>query len=565
MKYSLKHKSIHFFKDISRSEIVLQAVVTGLLTGFFVLIFNFSINHLFGAVQEFSMKFPVGKRLLILPVITALGGLISGLLVFKFAPETKGSGIPYVKLALSRLGKGIRVRSLFVKLFAGIAGIGSGLSLGKEGPSVQIGAGVGALTSKLFKIRGTSQYNLITAGAASALGATFNTPLAGMVFAVEELTQKFSAQLLFPVMIAMAVSVSVMRFFAGDSPIFHIPKTGEAIMFTPENIVVYVILGVLCGILGVAFAKNIFFNLKIFNKMKPVPNWLKPAIAGLVIGCFGVFLPEILSTGAVIVDKCAGGFYSIAFIALIFVGKFLATGFCFGSGAAGGIFLPTLLLGSLTGGFVGLIAIKFGFDINLSSICVVGIGAFLAAVARSPITAVMMVFEMTGNYHSILPVIFTVALSDLIAEKLNHAPIYTTLILKQNAHTEYAEKLSEIKVKQACSPVPFIIPLDFSIENALNLMEQEDISILPVKSENASLAGVVTLSDIEDYKIRGNDMNLSVQNILNTEPLTIRQNDDLFKAAFLMHSNEADYMIVLSQNSKIVGILYHSDILACNK
>ena len=177
----------------------------------------------------------------------------------------------------------------------------------------------------------------------------------------------------------------------------------------------------------------------------------------------------------------------------------------------------------------------------------------------------MMVFEMTGNYHSILPVIFTVALSDLIAEKLNHAPIYTTLILKQNAHTEYAEKLSEIKVKQACSPVPFIIPLDFSIENALNLMEQEDISILPVKSENASLAGVVTLSDIEDYKIRGNDMNLSVQNILNTEPLTIRQNDDLFKAAFLMHSNEADYMIVLSQNSKIVGILYHSDILACNK
>lgn len=564
MKYSFKHKSIHFFKDISRSEIVLQAVVTGLLTGLFVAFFNFSINHIFDAVQNFTMKFPTGKRLLVLPLITMFGGLISGLLVFKFAPETKGSGIPYVKLALSRLGKGIRVRSLFVKLFAGIAGIGSGLSLGKEGPSVQIGAGVGALTSKLFKIRGTSQYNLITAGAASALGATFNTPLSGMVFAVEELTQKFSASLLFPVMVATAVSVSVIRFFAGDSPTFHIPKTTASVMFTPENLVVYVVLGLLCGVLGVAFAKNIFANLKIFNKMKSVPNWLKPAIAGLVIGSFGVFLPEILGTGSIIVDKCAAGNYSIAFIALIFLGKFLATAFCFGSGAAGGIFLPTLLLGSLTGGFVGLVAIKSGVDVNLANICVVGIGAFLAAVARSPMTAVMMVFEMTGNYHSILPVIFTVALSDLIAEKLNHAPIYTTLILKQNANSDYAEKLSEIKVKQACSPVPCIVPLNFSLSDAMALMEQEDFSILPVKNENASLAGVVTLSDIEDYKIRGNDMNVSVQNLLNTEPLTIKQNDDLFKAAFLMHANETDYMIVLSQNSKIVGILYHSDILACN-
>ena len=335
-------------------------------------------------------------------------------------------------------------------------------------------------------------------------------------------------------------------------------------MFTPENLVVYVVLGLLCGVLGVAFAKNIFANLKIFNKMKSVPNWLKPAIAGLVIGSFGVFLPEILGTGSIIVDKCAAGNYSIAFIALIFLGKFFATAFCFGSGAAGGIFLPTLLLGSLTGGFVGLVAIKSGVDVNLANICVVGIGAFLAAVARSPMTAVMMVFEMTGNYHSILPVIFTVALSDLIAEKLNHAPIYTTLILKQNANSDYAEKLSEIKVKQACSPVPCIVPLNFSLSDAMALMEQEDFSILPVKNENASLAGVVTLSDIEDYKIRGNDMNVSVQNLLNTEPLTIKQNDDLFKAAFLMHANETDYMIVLSQNSKIVGILYHSDILACN-
>lgn len=565
MKYNLKYKSIHFFKDISRSEIIIQSIVTGLLTGLFVLIFNLSINFLFGFVQDFTAEFTLEKRLFILPIITTLGGLISGFLVFKFAPETKGSGIPYVKLALSRLGKGIRIRSLFVKMFAGIIGIGSGLSLGKEGPGVQIGAGVGALTSKLFKIQGTSQYNLITAGAASALGATFNTPLSGMVFAVEELTQKFSASMLFPVMVATAVSVSFVRFFTGDAPTFHIAHTSSSISFSIENILIYSILGLLCGVLGVSFAKNIFLNLKFFNKMKKVPNFFKPAIAGLVIGLFGVFLPEILGTGAVIVDKCAGGNYSIAFIILIFCGKFLTTSFCFGSGAAGGIFLPTLLLGALTGGFVGLLAMSFGLDVNLSSLCVVGIGAFLAAVARSPITAVMMVFEMTGNYHCILPVILTVAIADLIAEKLNHSPIYTTLILKQNSNSDYAEKLSSIKVKQVCSHFQNIIPLNFTISDALELMNEKNIFVLPVKDKNSAFVGIVTLSDIEDYKIRGNNINASVQNILNTEPLTVNQNDDLFKAAFLMHVNEADYMIVLSQTSKIIGILYHSDILACNR
>jgi CIC family chloride channel protein len=561
MKFNLKHKSILFFKEISRKEIILQAAFTGFLTGFLVLAFNSSINYLFSFSQNYFQHLSFFEKILIIPLVTTIGGLISGLLVFKIAPETKGSGIPYVKLVLSRLGKGIRIRSLFVKFFAGIAAIGSGMSLGKEGPSVQMGAGVGALVSKLFKLKGTSQYNLITAGAASALGATFNTPVSGMIFAVEELTQKFSVSILFPVMISISISVSIIRFFCGDYPTFSVPILSKSTVFTWHSIFIYIVLGILTGFLGVLFSKNIFLNLKIFSYLPKVKNIFKPALAGLIVGIIGVIVPEIMGTGANIVEKLVNGQFTISFIIILFILKFIATSFCFGSGAAGGIFLPTLVLGSLIGGFVGLISLKMGIDINLGAICVIGMGAFLASVVRSPITAVMMVFEMTGDYKNILPVILTVAISDLIAENLHHSPIYTTLILKQNMYTDYAKKLSNIKVCSICSRTTEILTLNDKISDIYQYMFVNKIRVLPVKNQDNSLAGSVSFADLEDYKIRGNDMELNVQTVMNTEPLTIYQNADLYEASFKMHVNEVEYMIVISRNKKIIGILHHQDIL----
>ncbi|OGH96551.1 MAG: hypothetical protein A2039_00560 [Candidatus Melainabacteria bacterium GWA2_34_9] len=150
---------------------------------------------------------------MIFPLITGLGGLISGILVFKFAPETQGSGIPYVKLTLARIGKGTRIRSIFVKFFAGLAGIGTGLSLGREGPSIQLGAGAGALVAKMFKMRGTEQDELIAAEAGAAIGATFNAPIAGTIFVLEELVQGFSPSLLFPVLVATVTASTMARHF----------------------------------------------------------------------------------------------------------------------------------------------------------------------------------------------------------------------------------------------------------------------------------------------------------------------------------------------------------------
>ena len=179
------------------AKIVLQAVLTGLCAGFFVVLFRLGISKVFLFVQNFVNSFDFSLKLLIFPIITTLGGLLSGFLVCKFAPEAKGSGIPYVKMTLNRMGNLTRVRSIFVKFFAGIAGIGTGLSLGREGPSVQLGAGSGALIGKFFKMNGTDKDKLIAAGAGSAIAATFNAPIAGTVFVIEELVSKFSSSLLY--------------------------------------------------------------------------------------------------------------------------------------------------------------------------------------------------------------------------------------------------------------------------------------------------------------------------------------------------------------------------------
>ena len=199
-------ESIHLnfnniFKGLLKSKIILQAILVGLISGGLVVLFKLSITELFEFIQKSTSHIQI-----LFPLIMALGGLLSGYLVYKFAPEAKGSGIPYVKASLLHLGNLTRVRSIFVKFFGGIASIGTGMSLGREGPSVQLGAGSGALIGKLFKLSGTDKDKLISAGAGSAIAATFNAPIAGSIFVLEELMQKFNSSILFPVLVSTVVA-----------------------------------------------------------------------------------------------------------------------------------------------------------------------------------------------------------------------------------------------------------------------------------------------------------------------------------------------------------------------
>lgn len=547
----------YFLQEIARSKIILQAVMVGLISGLLVVFFKVSINKLFEFIQNFISQFDLSHKLLIFPLITTLGGLISGVLVFKFAPETKGSGIPFVKMVMARMGNITRVRTIVVKFLAGVAGIGTGLSLGREGPSVQLGAGAGALVGKIFKMKGTDQGKLIAAGAGSAIGATFNAPIAGTIFVLEELVNKFSASLLFPVLVATVTASSVARHFLGNNPSFTIPYITHDLSF--EGISVCIILGIVAGFLGVAFAKIIYKNNEFFEKMDKIPNWLKPAIAGFGIGVIGIFIPYVLGSGNLSVDLLLQHKLALSVVVLVFAVKFFVTPFCFGSGAAGGIFLPMLMLGSFLGYIVASIFNMFGFHVDVVVMAMIGMGAFLASVARTPITAVVMVFEMTAGYTHILPIMLSAAIADLIAEKLNHRPIYASLIVNQVKSPE-AKLLSSLLVKNYMKTDLVCFSSNMTISMVQEKIKNYSFKTYPVKNDKNKLLGLITKSDIEDAIFQGVDTNTEINKLMNPSPGTIEPSENLYIAYFRLHSNNAQCLVVVDKNNKIKGLITRQDI-----
>lgn len=550
-------KTGYFLQEIARSKIILQAVMVGLISGLLVVFFKVSINKLFEFIQNFISQFDLSHKLLIFPLITTLGGLISGVLVFKFAPETKGSGIPFVKMVMARMGNITRVRTIVVKFLAGVAGIGTGLSLGREGPSVQLGAGAGALVGKIFKMKGTDQGKLIAAGAGSAIGATFNAPIAGTIFVLEELVNKFSASLLFPVLVATVTASSVARHFLGNNPSFTIPYITHDLSF--EGISVCIILGIVAGFLGVAFAKIIYKNNEFFEKMDKIPNWLKPAIAGFGIGVIGIFIPYVLGSGNLSVDLLLQHKLALSVVVLVFAVKFFVTPFCFGSGAAGGIFLPMLMLGSFLGYIVASIFNMFGFHVDVVVMAMIGMGAFLASVARTPITAVVMVFEMTAGYTHILPIMLSAAIADLIAEKLNHRPIYASLIVNQ-VKSQEAKLLSSLLVKNYMKTDLVCFSSNMTISMAQEKIKNYSFKTYPVKNDKNKLLGLITKSDIEDAIFQGVDTNTEINKLMNPSPVTIEPSENLYIAYFRLHSNNAQCLVVVDKNNKIKGLITRQDI-----
>ena len=422
---------MNLIKNFARREIVLQALLVGIISGLLAVLFRYSVNNINFFLFETLETMSLMQKLVVFPLITATGGLIAGIMVCKIAPESSGSGIPEVKYFLAKHGQRLRARVIATKFFAGVIGLGAGLSLGREGPSVQLGAGAGGLVSRWFKTKEVRQKNLVAAGAGAAIGATFNAPIAATIFVLEELVHSFKSALLFPVIIATVTASVLARLLLGNNYAFNIPKV--LMQHDYENIPVYIVLGVASGFIGVAFTRNIINSLNFFERLEKIPDYVKPTLAGLVTGLIGGFLPFILGPGNHAVNALLQGEIALSIVALVIIGKFFLTVFCFGSGAAGGLFLPTIMLGAFVGYFTGEVANSFlGIQIDPVVVSLVGMGAFLSSIARSPLTAVVIVFELTGDYTHILPIMLSAAIADLIADKLHSPSVYALLMMRKD-------------------------------------------------------------------------------------------------------------------------------------
>ena len=357
----------------------------------------------------------------------ALGATFSVMLVRRFAPETSGSGIPHIEAVLHRLRTLNWKRVLPVKFVAGSLAIGGGLTLGREGPSVHMGGAIGDAISRWLKVPPRERRTLIAAGAGAGLAAAFNAPLAGVIFVLEELQRDFHPFVFGAVFLAAVIADIVARLLAGAFPVFSIPHYASP---PTASLPIFVVLGIFTGLLGVAFNQSLLGTMNLFTHLKGRWSLGGVAAVGAMVGIVAWFSPLVVGGGHSLAETTLAGNLILAAIPILFVIRFLMTISSYATGAAGGIFAPLLALGALLGLGAGQIANRFAPALvpEPAVFAVVGMAAYFTAIVRAPLTGIILIVEMTGDYQLMLSLLVTCFCAYAVAELLNDVPIYEALL-----------------------------------------------------------------------------------------------------------------------------------------
>ncbi len=364
----------------------------------------------------------------VIPVVFAVtGAIISVFLTRRFAPEASGSGIPNLEAVLHRFRDIKWARILPVKFFGGVLAIGSGLALGREGPTVQMGGAVADAVSRLLKVSERERLTLISAGAGAGLAAAFNAPLSGLIFVLEEVRRDFQPIVFGAAFIAAVIADIIARMASGQFPVFSIPGYP-----TPPltSLPFFALLGVITGFLGVVFNKGLLFSI---NQYARIPKrWVLPATAvtGALVGLTGWFSPMLIGSGHSLAEEVLKGKIMLTLIPVYLLVRFFLTLTSYGTGAPGGIFAPLLVLGALIGLGTGEIAHLLSSEaVPIPAVfAVVGMAAYFTAIVRAPLTGIMLIIEMTGNYSQMLPLLVSCFFAYVIAEAMKDTPIYEKLL-----------------------------------------------------------------------------------------------------------------------------------------
>jgi CIC family chloride channel protein len=403
------------------------SIIIGILAGLAAVLFSLAIERMDYSLFGFA---PSSARLFFIPVVVSVG---TGILLAKVFPGVRGSGVPQTKAAFHLHGGVIPWHVPLGKFITAVLCIGSGHSMGREGPSVQIGAGIASAIGQWLRLSPGRVKELVPVGAAGALAAAFNTPVAAVLFALEEIIGDMNATLLGSTVVASVASVVVQRSILGDEPLFRVPAYE---LVHPAELAGYALLGVAGGIVSLAFCKGLLAARRLFLRM---PRWtriLQPAMGGLVIGAFLVFFPEIKGVGYEYVDQALnGGLLFQTMLALCLL-KLVATIVSYSSGNAGGIFAPSLYIGAMAGGAVGMVVNEYApFPTGApGAYALVGMGTLFAGIIRAPMTSVFMIFEITQDYHIFVPLMVANLLSFVISRRYQPVAVYQALLQQDDIH-----------------------------------------------------------------------------------------------------------------------------------
>jgi chloride channel protein, CIC family len=438
-----------------------------------------------------------------------VGSLVGGWLLFRFFPDARGSGIPQTRVALVLQNGIIGFRTVVGKFLCSSISLGSGVALGREGPSVHIGAGIASVAGRRLGLSEEHVRSLIPVGTAAAVAAAFNTPLAAVLFTLEEILADLHARVVGSVVIGAATSWIVLRLILGDEPLFHVPAYQ---LVHPLEFVIYAVLGLLGGLVSTAFVKLLLWQRAAFLKAPRRWQPFTPAAGGLVVGLLALAAPGVLGVGYNLVSDALNGQMALKMMLLLLVLKLVATSTSYSSGNAGGIFGPALFIGAMLGGGVGQVAHSLLPDYtgNAGAYALVGMGAAFAGIVRTPMTSVIMIFEVTRDYTIIVPLMIANLCSYLLAQKLQKLPIYEALS-RQDGITmpSAAHRPEPLTVERAMRPLhlsgaaiadppdrPHVHP-DDPLDSALQRMGEAGVDEIPVVSRaGAKQIGVLNAQDI---------------------------------------------------------------------
>lgn len=562
-------KKIIKLKKSENTFMIALAVLIGIIGGYGAIVFRYLISLfklIFFSSWDVNLEYLIGLPWYIKLFVPAIGGLIVGPIIYFFAREAKGHGVPEVMEAIIIKGGVIRPRVVLAKIIASAISIGTGGSVGREGPIVQIGSAAGSTLGQLIKVRGSQLRTLVACGAAAGIAGTFNAPIAGSIFALEILLGDFAITQFSPIVISSVTSTVISRYYLGDFPAFIVPKYNLVSIY---EFIPFSILGVLAAFVSVLFI-NFVYKSEDFFETIPIPEWIKPAIGGLIIGGIGIYFPHIFGVGYETMDLALAGKLSWSFLLFLVFLKIFATSVTIGSGGSGGIFAPSLFIGASLGGLIGSITHMYFPEISASSgaYAMVGMGAVAAATMHAPITSILILFELTNDYRIILPLMAAIILSVVIKMHFKKESIYSLKLVRKGLQLkkEYEHNiLSRIKIEKILKTNCITVLPETSFKELFHLTEESYHLNYFVVDNEKKLLGILSPYKIRSIANNENkiDIDIKASDLIIEKNIYFTANDTLDMVVLILNDIILDEIPIIdnTENRKVIGYISKTEIL----
>jgi CIC family chloride channel protein len=552
------------WRHVQATKLVLLPSLTGALTG----AASIAFFELLKLVQWLAIG-STGLPLLVVPTLSwyhvllvpALGGLAVGPVVRLFAPEAEGHGVPEVIEAVMTRGGRIRRRVAVVKSLASALTIGTGGSVGREGPIVQIGAGVGSALGQLLRLPAEQLKTLTACGAAGGIAAVFNAPIAGAFFALEVITGNFAMPAFGPVILSSVMATVVSRAYFGDHPAFIVqPYRLESI----GEIGLYVGLGIVCGGVAAVFIRTMDLLESLAGRL-PVPKIWRPAAGGLLLGVIILLVPNVFGVGYATMDAALSGRLSWMLLAALLPAKIAATSLTLASGGSGGVFLPSLYIGSIAGALYGTAAhAAFApFTAGSGAYALVGMAGVLSAATHSPITAIILLFEVTEDYQIILPVMIVATLSTLIGRAFSEESLYSLQLSRRGIALHRREDLimRSHSVGAVMRPAEAVINDGIPSDELIQYFFNHEVTQVYVTDVAGRFVGTISIHDIKHPEIRTLGPLVRARDVAEPNAYTVDPHDTLAECMERFILSEDDQLPVVDGDGRLVGVVSRRDVL----